>query len=211
MSKHTNCMKAITAPSLPLFLALEDRQIPVICAWLDMRSFGHLDVAVSSICARNLWLIILESITCKAIDEWQHCHSSMMWAILRSIRITHILVSSKHRHRISEHIFEAINILSIWKERRYLESIDLSGCESITDIGVSALGHGCGQLQMINLHGCWGVTDMVFQHWVMVVNSCRRLISVNVGVLQTLVYQHWVMDVVSCVRSISVVVGASQT
>ena len=29
----------------------------------------------------------------------------------------------------------------------------------MTDVGVSALGAGCGQLQSINLHGCSKVTD----------------------------------------------------
>ena len=156
MSKHTNCMD----PSLPLFLALEDRQIPLICIWLDMQSLSRLDVAVSSSRARKLWLIILESITCKAIDVWHHCYLSMTWAILRSIRIAHILVNPKHRDRISELIFEAVGILSIWKERRYLKSIDLHDCEGITDICVSALGDGCGQLQEINLSGCEGITDI---------------------------------------------------
>ena len=160
MLKHTDCIKLGTAPSLPFFLALENRQIPIICPWLDMQSLVRLDVAVSSTCARKLWLMILESVTCKAIDEWHHCYSSMMWAILRSIRITHILVKFSHRDRISKLIFEAVGILSIWKERRYLESIDLSGCRGITDVGVSALGHGCGQLQAINLSGCNRVTNI---------------------------------------------------
>jgi hypothetical protein len=30
----------------------------------------------------------------------------------------------------------------------------------IADIGVLALGHGCGQLQMINLSKCRGITDI---------------------------------------------------
>jgi hypothetical protein len=30
----------------------------------------------------------------------------------------------------------------------------------LIDIGVSALGHGCGQLQMISLRGCDGIRDI---------------------------------------------------
>jgi hypothetical protein len=41
-----------------------------------------------------------------------------------------------------------------------LQEIDLYDCQGITDIGVSALGHGCGQLQEIDLSGCQGVTDI---------------------------------------------------
>ena len=39
-----------------------------------------------------------------------------------------------------------------------LLSIDLRGCTDITDIGVSALAHGCSQLQSINIMNCWGFT-----------------------------------------------------
>ena len=41
-----------------------------------------------------------------------------------------------------------------------LESIDLGGCDKVTDAGISALGHGCGQLQSIDLRGCDKVTDV---------------------------------------------------
>ena len=176
MSKHTNYMTPRTASSLPLFLALEDRQIPIICVWLDMQSLGRLDVAVSCSCGRELWLMILESITCKAIDMWHHSYSSMIWAIMRRIRLTHIQVNSKHRDRICKVIFEAVGILSIWKERKYLESIDLHDCEGITDICVSALGHGCSQLKTINLSGCQGITDIGVSA---LGRGCGQLQSIN--------------------------------
>jgi hypothetical protein len=71
--------------------------------------------------------------------------------------------------------------MKIWNRSKYRKSIDLNHCEDVTDIGVSALGHGCGQLESINLNRC-----------------VRRS--------QTSVYQHWSMDVVSWSRSISLVV-----
>ena len=40
-----------------------------------------------------------------------------------------------------------------------LQSIDLGGCFKVTDAGVSALGAGCSKLQSINLHDCRKVTD----------------------------------------------------
>ena len=40
-----------------------------------------------------------------------------------------------------------------------LRSIDLEGCNKVTDAGISALGAGCGQLQSINLGSCNAVTD----------------------------------------------------
>ena len=40
-----------------------------------------------------------------------------------------------------------------------LQSINLSSCWKVTDAGNIALGHGCGQLQSINLACCSKVTD----------------------------------------------------
>jgi F-box and leucine-rich repeat protein 2/20 len=52
-------------------------------------------------------------------------------------------------------------LLAIGHECGQLQTIDLRCCEGIRDIGVSALGHGCGQMQSINLTYCEGVTDVV--------------------------------------------------
>ena len=40
-----------------------------------------------------------------------------------------------------------------------LQIINLSCCRKVTGAGVSALCAGCGQLQSIDLRGCRGVTD----------------------------------------------------
>jgi hypothetical protein len=50
----------------------------------------------------------------------------------------------------------------------------------IKDIGVSALGHGCGQLQSIDLTGyIRRLKISVYQHWGMDMVSCSRLISLR--------------------------------
>jgi hypothetical protein len=41
-----------------------------------------------------------------------------------------------------------------------LHTINLSGCQGITDMGLSALVNGCGQLQMIDLKDCHRITNM---------------------------------------------------
>jgi hypothetical protein len=90
--------------------------------------------------------------------------------------------------------------------------VDLRGCLRITDVGESALGHGCGQLHNINLYGCRNQSQTsVYQHWGMDVVSYITLISMVVVASQTSVYQHWGMDVVSYITLISMVVVASQT
>jgi hypothetical protein len=38
--------------------------------------------------------------------------------------------------------------------------MNLSDCEGIMDIGIAALGRGCGQLQKIDFSGCRGITDI---------------------------------------------------
>ena len=48
----------------------------------------------------------------------------------------------------------------IWNGSKYLKSIDLNHCVRITDIGVSALGHGCGQMESIDLNHCVRITDI---------------------------------------------------
>ena len=78
-----------------------------------------------------------------------------------------MLVDLNHKDRVTDLTFVAVGITcgripcddevqgnsiwSIWEERKYLKSVDLSQCQGITDIGVSALGDGCGQLHTINL------------------------------------------------------------
>jgi hypothetical protein len=181
MSMHSRYIgtRATSSCVLPIFLAVEIRQIPIFCPWLDAQSLSNLDMAVSSHSARKQWLIILKSITCKAINEWRHSYSSMMWVIKRKVRVTRILVNATHRDSVSDLTFEAVSIqcdptscdcvkvkgdydsiLLTWEERKYLQSIDVSKCWDITDIGLSALGLGCGQLQTINLSDCRSITDI---------------------------------------------------
>ena len=62
----------------------------------------------------------------------------------------------------------------------------------IKDIGVSALGHGYGQLQSIDLTGyIRRLKTSVYQHWGMDMVSCSRLISLVIYGGQPSVYQHW--------------------
>ena len=178
MSKHSSHIgtKATSSSSAPtIFLALEIRQIPILSPWLDAQSLSLLDIALSSNSARKSWLLILKSITFNAIDQWHHSHSSMKWAIKRNICATQILVSADHSDEVSDLTFEALgihsnptlcgekekgdSILATWEKRKYLQTIDLSSCEGITDIGISALCHGCDQLLTIHLSRCQGITD----------------------------------------------------
>ena len=176
MLKCISCIDTVANLRLPIFLAIESRHIPLLCTWLNVESLGVLDIAVSSHSARKPWLIILKSISCHAIDLWRHSHSSMIWMMLRGIHVTQVLVDLNHKDRVSDVTFVAVgincggmscvdeaksdSIWSKWEERKYLLSINLDRCRGITDIGVSALGDGCGQLHTIDLSYCQGITDI---------------------------------------------------
>jgi hypothetical protein len=162
MSKCISRIETVATIPLPIFLAIEIRHIPVLCTWLDVRSLGVLDIAVSSHSARKPWLITLTSISCQAIHAWRHSHASLRWLMMRAIHVTQVLADPYHNDRVSDLTFVPVgitcgrisyddeakydSILLIWEERKYLLSINLSKCQGITDIGISALGRGCGQL-----------------------------------------------------------------
>jgi F-box and leucine-rich repeat protein 2/20 len=90
--------------------------------------------------------------------------------IKRNIRLSQILVIASHRDKVSDLTFEAVgincypascdeevkddSILSTWEGRKYVQTIDLSSCGGITDIGLSALCYRCDQLQTIDFEDC---------------------------------------------------------
>ena len=194
MSKCISRIDTVATFPLQIFLAIEIRHIPVLCTWLDVRSLGVLDIAVSSHNARKPWLITLKSISCQAIHAWRHSHASLRWLMMRAIHVTQVLVDPNHNDRVSDLTFVPVgitcgrisyddeakydSILSIWEERKYLLSINLSECQGITDIGLSALGRGCGQLKTIDLFFCLGFTDVGISA---LVAGCGQLQTINLG------------------------------
>jgi hypothetical protein len=227
MSKHIRrWIDTRAGLSLPIFLDLETRQISVISIWLNVQDLGLLDMAVSSSSARRQWLIILKSIYCKAMDVWRHSDSSLRWAMMRSLNVSHILANLERGNRICDLTFEAAIIngsrtfdealrddcLSlIWEKCKKVLSIDLSSCEGITDIGISVVVDRCSQLQTMNLIDCTGITDIGLAAIGTDVVSCRQSTSDVVRVSQTSACQHWVTDVCTCRRLTLLVVRESQT
>ena len=117
--------------------------------------------------------------------------------MLRCMSVTQILMDLEHSDRVSDLTFEAVGIngsrtllgdevsgdcmLLTWEKREYVLSVDLSGCTDITDIGLSALGHGCSQLQMINLRCCYGITDIGISA---LGRGCSQLQTINLSCCQ---------------------------
>jgi hypothetical protein len=69
MPMSTYFIDTRAASSLPIFLALETRQIPMICIWLYFENFGVIGMAVSSCSAMKKWLI-----TFKSMSLWHSSH-----------------------------------------------------------------------------------------------------------------------------------------
>ena len=62
----------------------------------------------------------------------------------------------------------------------HLRIVYLTGCDKLTDAGISALGVGCGQLQRINLAGRRLVTDVGIS-----------VLNVGCGQLQSISLDYW--------------------
>ena len=165
----------LVKPSLLTFLS-DDLQIHFLSIWLDVRSLTTLDVAVSSHRWRPRWLTLLQYLRSKALDDWGHSLSSMMWLSRRGIRASRLemkidtsrvrgcnilLVDTSNLELIE--LQDCIDItdqciVDVINRCTKLRSINLEGCGNVTDAGVTALGAGCGLLQYIDLEGCSQVT-----------------------------------------------------
>ena len=69
---------------------LDDDALQSLLSWLDIDSICSLDTAVGNVDERLMWLHSLHTIDSKAIDDYEHCHSSIQWIIKRGARATSI-------------------------------------------------------------------------------------------------------------------------
>ena len=117
--------------------------------------------------------MVLRCLRSDAMDFWGHSLSSLMWLSKRGIRASRLHDSSLVRgsdillvdtsdidhlglrrcHNVTDQC-----MLDIVNYCHKLQSIYI-GSEKVTDAGVIALVAGCGQLQSIDLKGCYQVTD----------------------------------------------------
>jgi hypothetical protein len=136
--------------------------------WLDPRTLGALDTAITNTRSRPQWMKSLSTISTTVFDNLNFGDSSMRWLIKRRINITKIHVDWKKKLQLQDSSLCGIDIPS-------LISLDLSGCVGITDEGVTAFAHGCPNLSSVNLTGCYdivstGISDLAL---------CSKLESAN--------------------------------
>ena len=145
-------LSAIALSEIPAFLQTEDVSSLLLSEWIDIRTIGILDMAVTNRMTRVVWLRFLRSIKCVTINHWMHSHASIRWLITRGLRVTSIHINILCRHQISDLTFRDVETgreggLS------QLQHIDIGRCGSVTDAGISALAQGCPLLQTIKT-GC---------------------------------------------------------
>ena len=68
---------------MSFLLDLSDDGFRYVLSWLDVGCICNLDVAIGNNDERLLWLHRLHTMDSKAVDEYEHGHSSLRWLISR--------------------------------------------------------------------------------------------------------------------------------
>ena len=153
-----------------LHLLSNDLHALILTQWLDVRSLVTLDLAVSSKTCRPYWLAFLQSVRrCRCIDDVRHTAASLMWLSIRGISIFRMLMKEdawrvpgcdlsllKTVDLLHVGLYNCMHvtdqcILTIARVCSKLSGICVKGCCKVTDAGIIALSHGCGQLRSIDL------------------------------------------------------------
>ena len=101
------------------------------------------------------------------MDDWYHSMASLMWLSRRGIRASRLQMNDSRVRgcdilllETSDLVFLGLKgcsnitdqcVMDIVKRCRKLLVIEVGDCRKVTDVGVTALGAGCGQLQKIDL------------------------------------------------------------
>ena len=169
---------------------LDDDAFVSLLSWLDICGICSLDIAIGNKDERLMWLHSLHVIDSKAIDKYNHCHLSIMWLIMRGARATSIRTRRSNNQitdmtfagvgiLCTQNVDLVNQCFLSWLGKKcdtsnslykaafirkqgllQVTSIDLNHCQSILDVGVSAIAQGCPQLTSINLGGCQSISDV---------------------------------------------------
>ena len=141
---------------IPLLFSVlsSDVYIQFLSQWLDMHSLGNLDIAVSSNASRPYWMMLLHSLRGRIIDDWCHSISSLMWLIKRGIHATSVQL-----HMVSADASRVRGCDLLLLETDDIVHRGLNGCCNLTDQCVTDMVNRCHKLTSINLAGCNLVTD----------------------------------------------------
>ena len=140
----------------PLFLSVlsYDVLILFLAFWVDMRSLANLDIAISNNAPRPYWLMLLHSLRGGIIDDWGHSISSLMWLAKRGIHATRVQVRLEYADAWRVRWCDLLLL-----ETDDIVHRGLNGCCNLTDQCVTDMVNRCHKLTSINLAGCNLVTD----------------------------------------------------
>ena len=140
----------------------------ILLEWLDIRSLGKLDTAVTNRKERRGWLQSLAATKMSvAVDSWHFDDPALLWIIRRQISPRVLRISSGYR-RLSDDI-NLSELLSI-----ILVSIYPGGYSDIKDDDLGFL-RGCPKLNVICLDRCSLISDDGICH---IASACPQLHSV---------------------------------
>ena len=113
----------------------------LIISWLDLRHYGLLDLALTNVVERKLWMKCLSTVDLKNQRDFHCTHSLLRWLIQRQMR-PHVINS--HDILVGDPSFVGIN-------NTFLETLAVKDC-SITDRGLLVIVEGCPQLRSFEIH-----------------------------------------------------------
>ena len=165
---------------------LGDNVILYLLSWLDIDSIRTLDIAIGNAEERLLWLRSLHMIDSKAIDEYEHCHSSIRWLIMRGARVTRIRAKNLRygsNQEITDQTIIGVDILPA-RNVNLVDGIFLSSsqinCETTNDVGVGVpvKKQLNSQLTAIDLSECMRITDAGV---LAIAQNCPHLTSLDLS------------------------------
>ena len=157
-----------------------------LLSWLDIDSIRTLDIAIGNAEERLLWLRSLHMIDSKAIDEYEHCHSSIRWLIMRGARVTRIRAKNLRygsNQKITDQTIIGVDILPA-RNVNLVDGIFLSSsqinCETTNDVGVGVpvKKQLNSQLTAIDLSECMRITDAGV---LAIAQNCPHLTSLDLS------------------------------
>ena len=153
--------------------------------WLDYVSIVCLDTAVGNATERSLWLHSLPTIDSKAIDEYQHCHSSIRWIIIRALKVTIIRARKLHyasNQQIDDETFAGMGIHCTqnvdYFNGGFLSLLTELNCDTSNhlDWTVSVETLNWSELVSLDLSSCHNISSAGLST---IVQRCPQLTSIN--------------------------------
>jgi hypothetical protein len=170
-----------------LFL-VSNYNVAAIISFLDVQSLCALDSALCNREYREVFLQSIREIKAhehKSLDGWLYSISALKWIISRGYSPRNLLITTDSQYLLSSGIdFSVLESIGLQKSKFFsktmylpqprqisdgelnfiydcplLTSIDLLGCQGITDSSLRLLGQACPQLESITLQSCRGITD----------------------------------------------------